>query len=263
MISFVVPAHNEEHFLRPTLQAIQRAASASAEPYEILVVNDASVDATARIAVEEGARVLDVSHRQIAATRNAGGRAASGDVLIFVDADTIVTRGVLSGVMGAIRAGAVGGAAIGIFDGHLPLYARGLAALWIHVARIGKLTTGCCLFCTRAAFEATGGFDAGLYVFEDVAFGQKLKRCGSITLLRDTVATSGRNLRKHSLRDAARMLAAVIRHRRAFFSSRDNLSYWYGHSAQSASSGARPERASGAAGTPDAAEGDDWRDPDR
>lgn len=52
MISFVVPAHNEERFLGPTLQAIRRAASASAEPYEVLVVNDASTDATARIAVE-------------------------------------------------------------------------------------------------------------------------------------------------------------------------------------------------------------------
>lgn len=228
MISFIVPAHNEEILLGATLNAIRRASSPLGEPFEILVVDDASTDRTAAVAAEEGATVITVAHRQIAATRHAGARSAAGDILIFVDADTIVTTPVVRAAVTSLRSGAVGGAAIGIFDGALPFYARALAALWIRIARLASLTTGCFLFCSRAAYEAVGGFDLTLYVFEDVAFGRALRRRGRVVLLRETVLTSGRNLRAHSLADAGRMLTALVRTRRHFFTSRDALKYWYG-----------------------------------
>jgi glycosyltransferase involved in cell wall biosynthesis len=71
MISFVVPAHNEQACLGRTLQAIHDAARATGEPYEVIVVVDASTDATADVARKAGAIVVPVNHRQIAATRNA------------------------------------------------------------------------------------------------------------------------------------------------------------------------------------------------
>lgn len=227
MISFIVPAHNEEHLLGATVQAIRRASLPLVEPFEILVVDDASTDRTAVVAAEEGVTVLSVAHRQIAATRDAGARTAVGDVLIFVDADTIVTAPVVGAAVALVRGGAVGGAAIGIFDGELPLYARVLAMVWIRVARFAHLTTGCFLFCSRDAYEAVGGFDLTLYVFEDVAFGRALRRLGRVVLLRETVSTSGRNLRAHSLTDLGRMLLTLVRTRRQFFRSRSGLDYWY------------------------------------
>lgn len=227
MISFIVPAHNEEDFLRPTLRSIHRAASSVQVRYEIVVVDDASTDATARAAGEEGASVIHVSHRHIAASRDAGARAAAGDVLIFVDADTLVSEVVVRGAIRAFQTGAVGGAALGVFDGKLPLYARALAALWLRIARLRNLTTGCFLFCTRDAYQAAGGFDQTLYVFEDVVFGQQLRRLGRVQLLRETVVTSGRNLRRHSLAEAGRIVVALARHRGGFFRSRDSLGYWY------------------------------------
>src|SRR3954468_10770337 len=90
MISFIVPAHNEEACLGRTLQAIRESADVVAQPYEIVVVNDASTDSTAKVARNNNARVVVVNHRQIAATRNSGARAATGDRLFFVDADTII-----------------------------------------------------------------------------------------------------------------------------------------------------------------------------
>jgi glycosyltransferase involved in cell wall biosynthesis len=228
MLSFVVPAHNEERFLRPTLRAIRHAASSTEEPYEVLVVDDASTDATARIAAEEGAIVVSVAHRQIAGARHAGARAASGDLLVFVDADTIVSDAAVRAALAAVRAGAVGGAAIGVFDGTVPLYARLLAASWIRIARLANLTTGCFLFCTRRAYETAGGFDRTLYVFEDLAFGRRLRRVGPTAVLRDTVSTSGRNLRSTSLAAVGRMLLALLRHRGQFLRSRERLDYWYG-----------------------------------
>jgi len=90
MISFIVPAYNEERLLGHTLASIHAAAHVLSRPYEIVVVDDASTDSTVAIARQGGARVVSVRLRQIAGTRNAGARAARGSILIFVDADTLV-----------------------------------------------------------------------------------------------------------------------------------------------------------------------------
>ena len=91
MISFVVPAYNEERLIGATLDAIHAAAREIAEPYEVVVANDASTDNTAGVARTHGARVVDCHHRQIARVRNTGARATTGEILIFVDADTIIS----------------------------------------------------------------------------------------------------------------------------------------------------------------------------
>src|SRR5438552_18063712 len=88
MISFIVPAYNEEHELSDTLAAIREAAAGATQPFEIIVVDDASTDATPKIASDAGAKVIPINRRQIAAARNAGGRAALGEYLFFIDADT-------------------------------------------------------------------------------------------------------------------------------------------------------------------------------
>ena len=91
MISFVIPAHNEVELIGRTLTAIHESARATGEVYEIIVADDSSDDGTGTIAQQFGARVVAVHFRKIAATRNAGARMASGDLLFFVDADTMVT----------------------------------------------------------------------------------------------------------------------------------------------------------------------------
>jgi glycosyltransferase involved in cell wall biosynthesis len=109
VISFIIPAHNEEALLGRTLAALHAAAGALREAYEIVVADDASTDHTAAVAQEHGARVVAVNRRQIAAARNAGARAATGDLLFFVDADTTATRKAVRAAVRALRGGAVGG----------------------------------------------------------------------------------------------------------------------------------------------------------
>ena len=125
MISFIVPAYNEQRVLGGALNAIHAAGLASGEPSEIVVADDASTDDQAAVAARHGAVVVTTSNRQIAATRNAGARGARGDWFIFVDADTLVNEAVVRAAVEALRAGAVGGGSAVAFDGIIPECTRG------------------------------------------------------------------------------------------------------------------------------------------
>jgi glycosyltransferase involved in cell wall biosynthesis len=212
MISFIIPAHNEEAFLPRTLQAIHESARSIGAPYEIIVVNDASTDRTSDIARQSGARVLNVNHRQIAATRNSGARAACGDRFFFIDADTTINPRALASALRHLDKGAAGGGALCRFDGVVPHYAR-LLLWWLGLfMRLAGISGGAFMFCTRQAFLATGGFDEKLFAAEDAAMSWALKREGRFIVLWPTVLTSGRRVReKHGLQ----ILSILIR--MAFF----------------------------------------------
>ena len=228
MVSFVVPAWNEEVLLGRTLKSIFAAGQALNVPFEVVVADDASTDRTAEIARENGARVVSINRRQIAASRNAGARAAQGDLLIFVDADTLVTPGVIRAAIDAVRSGAVGGGCAVNFDGWVPGYARRLLPIFIRIYRAAGLAAGCFLFCTRRAFDAVGGFDEKVYASEECWMSWALKRQGRFVLLRESVMTSGRKLRTYSGSEILKMLFwLTIRFR---LSSREQrgMEIWYG-----------------------------------
>jgi glycosyltransferase involved in cell wall biosynthesis len=228
MLSFIVPAYNEELELPAALSAIHAAAAANPEPYEIIVVDDASTDATGQIAKSAGAVVVPVHHRQIAAVRNAGARAARGDVLFFVDADTLISSAHVAGARAALAAGCAGGGARVATDSSVPLwgriFVRVFSAFYFTVANLGA---GAFLFTTRENFEAAGGFDQQLFAGEEIYFSQALKKLGRFTLLDEPVVTSGRKLRMHSARYIlGRSVLILLRGKRGV-RSRDKLDLWY------------------------------------
>jgi len=189
MISFIVPAHNEEACLGRTLQAIHESARVVGQPYEVVVVDDASTDATAEVAKQNQARVVSVNHRQIAATRNSGARAARGERLFFVDADKIINGRVVASALRKMDKGAAGGGATVRFDDNVPLYSR-LLLLWFNFfMRLLSMSGGAFMFCTRKAFDGVGGFDERLFGAEDAAMSWALKREGRFVVLWDRVFT--------------------------------------------------------------------------
>ncbi|HEV2972253.1 MAG TPA: glycosyltransferase [Pirellulales bacterium] len=228
MLSFVIPAHNEEQHLGATLAAIGVAAREIGEPFEMIVADDASTDQTSLIAEHSGARVIRVQNRQIAATRNAGARAAKGDVLFFVDADTLANATAVRACLDELRRGAIGGGCVFRFDGELPAWARVLYPLAVVLSRSLKLVGGCFLFCKREAFEDFGGFDERYFAGEEILFIAALKRRGRFAVPRPTVVTSGRKLRAHSfwqiIGEAWRW---ALRGPKAY-QRRDGLDIWYG-----------------------------------
>jgi GT2 family glycosyltransferase len=228
MISFIVPAHNEEQLIGRTIDAIHTAAGEIGAPFELIVVDDGSSDGTAAIAAARGARVVPVSVRQIARARNAGAHAAGGDTFIFVDADTIVPGHTLGASLRALAAGAAGGGATVTFDGRVPMWGALLLPVVRGLLRAANVPAGCYVFCRRGAFEAAGGFDERLYAAEEIAFGRALRRQGPLVILREPVVTSGRKLRTHTIWEGVRLLSAVASRGPSSIRSRDRLSLWYG-----------------------------------
>jgi glycosyltransferase involved in cell wall biosynthesis len=227
MISFIVPAYNEERLLGPTLEALHAAGRAVGEAYELIVADDASTDRTALIGLHHGARVVSAAHRQISATRNSGASAASGELLIFVDADTIVNAAVVRSAVQALREGAVGGGAAVEFDGAVPLYARLLLPIFVRLFRAARWAAGCFLFCTRSAFVAVGGFDEAFYGAEELVMSSALKRHGRFVILREAVTTSGRKLRTHSAREVLLLLSRLALRGPRAVKQRQGMELWY------------------------------------
>ena len=228
MTSFVVPAWNEASVIGATIDAIHAAARASSEPYEVIVANDGSTDDTAAVAERHGARVVKVAHRQIAATRNSGARAGTGEFLIFVDADTVVNAAVVGAAIDAMRKGATGGGCGVVMDGNVPWHAPILLKAIVLGFRVAGLAGGCFLFCTRNAFDAVGGFDEAYFGAEEIIMSRALKRQGRFVVLKQPVITSGRKLRTHSTLEFWSLMIRVGLQGPKGMQKREGMDLWYG-----------------------------------
>jgi glycosyltransferase involved in cell wall biosynthesis len=228
MVSFIIPAHNEAAWIGRTLGAIRTAAESVGVPYEMIVVDDASTDETARLARDSGASVIQVSHRQIAATRNAGARMAKGDVFFFVDADTLSNAEAVQSGLDALRGGAVGGGCLVRFDEPLPLWARAAYAVAHRAALVFRVAGGCFLFCTRRAYEATGGFCEQYFAAEEAVFVRALKQHGGFLVVKPTVVTSARKLHAFSTWEILRESCRWLLRGPEAYRQRDGLDFWYG-----------------------------------
>ncbi|HST29700.1 MAG TPA: glycosyltransferase [Chthoniobacterales bacterium] len=225
VLSFIVPAYNEEFELPRTLEAIRSAAKD--RPHEIIVADDASTDRTSAVARDGGAKLVSINRRQIAAARNAGARSAAGDVLFFVDADTRINRAQVTGALTALEAGYSGGSSRVNVEGEIPTWSRiGLKAFCAFYFRL-RLGAGAFLFTTKKNFEAVGGFDESLFIGEEVYFSLALRKLGRFRILDEPVITSGRKLRIYSAREILVHSFRVLLRGPSVARSRSGLNIWY------------------------------------
>jgi GT2 family glycosyltransferase len=235
-ISVVVPAFNEERLLGESLAQIKSAAKVFLQhhwEFELIVCDNNSTDRTAEIARSAGATVLFEPVNQIARARNSGAAAATGDWLIFVDADSHPGAELFSEVAEQILSGKclAGGCTLRLDEHYLP--AEIITGLWNHASRICKLLAGSFIFCDAVAFRKVGGFNNELFVAEELELSKRLRQLARETgkqmviLHRHPLTTSARKMRLYSKREHLRFLIYAIFNKRRALTSRTAAHLWY------------------------------------
>lgn len=177
--SIVVPAYNEEVLLPASLERLAAAMAVLSLRGEVVVCDNNSTDKTGEIARSAGAVVVFEAVNQISRARNTGARAAQGRFLVFVDADTHITSGLLSQTLGHLASGRVcGGGATVAMDGAPSAIERFGIAGWNGFSRKMRLAAGSFIFVLREAFEEVGGFSEKVYASEEIWFSRDVKRWG-------------------------------------------------------------------------------------
>ena len=235
-ISVIVPAFNEEKLIAESLESICQAMETFAGrgwEGELIVCDNNSTDRTAELARAAGAMVVFEPVNQIARARNKGAAAASGDWLVFVDADSQPSRELFEEMMDTIQAGRhlAGGCTLKLAGSHG--LAGWIASGWNWVSRIGCYAAGSFIFCEAAAFREIGGFDNQLYATEELDLSRRLKRLAGktgkrmIILHRHPLVTSARKIHLYSRREHLRFLARAILRWRRTLTDRDACHTWY------------------------------------
>ena len=235
-ISIIVPAFNEERLLGASLAQIQSAAVAFARigwEVETIVCDNNSTDRTAEIARAAGATVVFEPVNQIARARNCGAAAATGDWLVFVDADSHPSAELFADVAQAIQSGKclAGGATLRLDEKHFVagLITRG----WNGASRIWRLLAGSFIFVEAAAFRQVGGFSHELFAGEELELSQRLKKLaretgrGIVILHRHPLVTSARKMRLYTMREHLHFLAKVIFSNGRALGKREAAHLWY------------------------------------
>jgi len=244
--SVLIPAYDEEDFLGETLRGVHASfAALSRSDYEIVVCDNNSTDSTAQVARQGGARVVFEPHNQMSLARNAAARAARGEQFIFLDADTTLDPALLAATLQRLESGRVagGGALVRIDTDRPGWYGTVFHWGWNRLSRIRRLAPGLYIYCLRRVWEGVGGFDEGVYFFEDVFFSRAMYRWGrehgmAVDIIREPkVLTSSRKLQWYSgWRLTRQMLVAFLPHS---IKNRDRWGVWYD----------RPRRDEGRSGT--------------
>ena len=206
-LSVVIPAYNEEKYLPLCLESIKKQDYA--EEYEVIVVDNASTDNTARIGLDWGAKVVYESKRSPACARQKGAEAATGEIIAFIDADTqapacwlstIVSRFVrepetvvISGPYVYCDAGRI--ARIASYGNFISII---MDQLFRKAFNKGGAIWGCNFAVRRSALLEVGGFDTSIKFYgEEYELSLRLKKVGKGGIIpRLFVLTSARRLKR-------------------------------------------------------------------
>jgi len=201
MISIIIPAHNEEAYLGATLDALERQ---NCKWFEVIIVANGCTDRTPEIARSRCHRLIVLSLKNLGMARNIGARMARGEVLVFLDADTILEPMALRRIAQDFTKEYAAGTIRGQPDGRRFAY-RVIYALknLIHRLAVHPGSSGVIL-CWKEHFLRSGGFDESLEVRENSDLMKRLKRFGRYKYIPDITATT--SMRRYERRGVGRVV---------------------------------------------------------
>ena len=155
LLSLIIPAYSEQNYLPALLESVKIAkANFKGNPdlIEVIVSDNNSTDNTASLAQAYGCRVVQEDKRIIAAVRNTGAALASGEILMFVDADSVIHKDTFNAIKKSMESQNIIGGATGITMSRLSL---GITlTYWIMVPMLWAtgLDTGV-VFCRKKSLK--------------------------------------------------------------------------------------------------------------
>ena len=235
-LSVIIPAFNEERLIGRCLESVSTSLARNPKPglkAEVIIVDNNSTDRTAQLATQAGARVVFEPINQIGRARNAGAAAATGEWLLFLDADSLLNPKLLADILAMIETGThVGCGSTLAMDG-LPWWANGIFHFWRGMSILFGWAAGALIVCRHDAFREIGGFPQDLYALEEIALSKQLKAWGRPRGLRFTILskypleTSSRKVTLYSPREITAQILRVFLRRRRTLRDKTLLSVWY------------------------------------
>lgn len=215
------------------MQSARVAFSQLAWESELIVCDNNSTDRTAEIARAGGATVVCEPVNQIARARNRGAEIATGDWLLFIDADSHPSAALFAEVAEQIQSGhcLAGGCTVRLEDGY-PL-ANFFTGFWNFLSRSQRLLAGSFIFCETAAFRKLGGFNNELFAGEELDLSKRLHKLARQTgrqvviLHRHPLVTSARKVRLYSLRELAWFFVRAAFNQKGTLTNRASCHPWY------------------------------------
>lgn len=176
--SIVIPARDEEAFIGRCLEGIQKASlELKGKEVEIVVVLNRCTDRTEEIARSFGAMIVHDDSKNLARIRNHGARAATGEILVTIDADSVMSPNLLAAIDTRMESGRYIGGGVHIVPDRMSL-GIALTGLLVAIVLLWQRVMVGVFFCRREDFLAVGGFREELSSVEDIDFAKRLRRFG-------------------------------------------------------------------------------------
>lgn len=235
-LSIIIPAFNEERLITYCLDSISESLAANQKSgftSEVIVVDNNSTDKTAELAAQAGAKVVFEPINQIGRARNTGAAAATGEWLLFVDADSLLNPGMAADILQMIETGKYVGCGSVMHMPNCPWWGTAILQFWSVISVTFSWASGALVVCRADAFREVGGFNQDLFAADEIDLSRLLKKWGrkhglKFTILtRHPLETSARKLQLYTGWEIAGQLLSVILSPRRTLQNKKKLPVWY------------------------------------
>lgn len=218
------------------LDSVAESLAANQKPgftAEIIVVDNNSTDKTAELATQAGAKVVFEPINQIGRARNSGATVATGEWLLFVDADSLLNPGMVADILNMIESGQYVGCGSVMHMPDLPWWGKAAIQLWTIFSVVFHWASGALVVCRADAFREVGGFNQELFAADEIDLSQLLKKWGrkhglKFTILtRHPLVTSPRKVQLYSGWEIVSQILRVVFSPRRSLQDKKKLPIWY------------------------------------
>lgn len=177
--SIIIPTYNEEHYLPLLLKSIK---AQTLQPKEVIVVDAYSRDKTQQIVKDYGYTLIQQKKRGPANARNCGANVASGELLLFLDSDVIISPTFLADTVNEIMERELDAASclvIPISSKKRDMFIHFITNIYIRITEKFFIhAPGYCIFAYKKIYEQINGFDESVYLAEDHDFARRAAQIG-------------------------------------------------------------------------------------